>query len=60
MRLDIEPYLRRLGMTAGQAWTLAIGLVLATVLLTVSVPPVWDRRGPAAPTTDRPAPVASP
>lgn len=35
---------RRLGMTAGQAWTAALGLLLGLVLLAVSVPPVIDQR----------------
>lgn len=39
----LDPYLIRLGLTAGQAWTLALGLVLGGVLLATSVPPVWDR-----------------
>lgn len=41
----IAPYLTRLGITSGQACTLALGFVLGGVLLATSVPPVWDRRG---------------
>ena len=40
----IQPYLRRLGLTSGQACTLALGLVLGGVLLATSVPPVLDQR----------------
>lgn len=64
MRPRIAPYLHRLGLTAGQAWTLAIGLVLGAVLIAVSVPPVWERRaGPAVPPATvlpAPAPTTSP
>ncbi len=40
----IEPYLRRLGLTSGQAWTLSLGIVLGGVLLATSLPPVLDQR----------------
>lgn len=39
----LDPYLRQLGITSGQACTLSLGLVLGGVLLATSVPPVWDR-----------------
>ncbi len=40
----IEPYLRRVGLTSGQACTLSLGLVLSGVLLVTSLPGVLDQR----------------
>lgn len=41
--MNVSPYLQRLGLTSGQAWTLSLGLFLGALLIAVSVPPVWDR-----------------
>ncbi len=54
----VDPYLRRLGLTSGQASTLSLGLVLGGVLIATSVPPVWQRAtatGPAAGSAQVPA-----
>jgi hypothetical protein len=40
---------QRLGMTSGQLWTVSLGVLLGSTLLATSVPPVWERRGVAAP-----------
>ncbi|MFN2522962.1 MAG: hypothetical protein ABR614_06595, partial [Mycobacteriales bacterium] len=53
----IAQYLARLGITSGQACTLSIGLVLGGALLTVSVPPVWNRQAVAAPAPAVAAPL---
>ena len=39
----------RLDLTAGQVWTLSLGLLLGVLLLATSVPPVWERRGLVVP-----------
>ena len=40
---------RRLGMTAGQAWTSVLGLGLGAALLGTSLPPVLDQRNAVPP-----------
>ena len=53
----IGPYLRRLGLTSGQASTLALGLVLAGLLLATSMPPVLDQRNRTRPPAQQEAPL---
>ena len=55
MRRRVAPYLLRLGLTEGQAWTLALGLLLGGLLLAVSVPPVWERRSTPPPPPPAPS-----
>lgn len=40
---------RRIGTTPGQAWTLSLGILLAVLLLTTSLPPVLDQRAAPRP-----------
>lgn len=51
----------RLDLTAGQVWTLSLGLVLGVLLLGASVPAVLEQRGLVAPAAAQvPPPVAVP
>jgi len=53
----MQPYLQRLGLTSGQACTLALGLFLGVLLVVVSVPPVWNRAPAPRPRTLSPSNV---
>lgn len=50
----------RLDLTAGQVWTLSLGLTAGAVLLATSLPPVWERRGLAAPAVAAAPPPVTP
>lgn len=66
MRAALVRLSRRTGWTEGDAWTVALGLSLATALAVSTIPSVWEHRGSkvgaqrSTSATQTPAPVAVP